>query len=102
MFVVDDFNPMLSDIHNPVICTLAYNVKYNNANSETEDDLIDDAVYKLAPIKPTWKSETECTFKHELSNKHQNKINDIDYSLTICYEAVSMTRLLLCNSTEYL
>ena len=56
MFVVDDFNPMLSDIHNPVICTLAYSVKYNNANSETEDDLIDDAVYKLAPIKPTWKS----------------------------------------------
>ena len=36
MFVVDDFNPMLSDIHNPVICTVAYNVKYNNANSETD------------------------------------------------------------------
>ena len=28
MFVVDDFSPMLSDIHNPVICTLAYNIKY--------------------------------------------------------------------------
>ena len=57
---------------NPVICNLAYNVKYNNANGETEDDLIDDAVYKLAPIKPTWKSETGCMFKHELSHKHQN------------------------------
>ena len=52
-----------------------------NANSETEDDLIDDAVYKVAPIKPTWKSETECMFKHELSHKHQNKINDIDLQL---------------------
>ena len=62
MFIVDDFNPMLSDIHNPVICTLAYSVKYNNANSETEDDLIDDAAYKRAPIKPTWQSETECMF----------------------------------------
>ena len=81
MFVVEDFNSMLSDIHNPVICTLAYNVKYNNANSETKDDLIDDAVYKVAPIKPTWKSETECMFKHELSHKHQNKINDIDLQL---------------------
>ena len=81
MFVVEDFNPMLPDIHNPVICTLAYNEKYNNANSETEDDLIDDAVYKLAPVKPTWKSETECMFKHELSHKHQNKMNDIDLQL---------------------
>ena len=81
MFVVEDFNPMLSDIHNTVICTLAYNVKYNNANSETEDDLIDDAVYILAPVKPIWKSETECMFKHELSHKHQNKINDIDLQL---------------------
>ena len=70
-----------SDIHSPVICALAYNVKYNNANSETEDDLIDDVVYKLAPIKPTWKAETECMFTHELSHKHQNKINDIDLQL---------------------
>ena len=45
MFIVDNFKPMLSDIH--------YNVKYNNVNSETEDDLIDDAVYKFAPIEPT-------------------------------------------------
>ena len=53
MFIVDNFKPMLSDIHSPVICTLAYNVKYNNVNSEAEDDLIDDAVYKFAPIEPT-------------------------------------------------
>ena len=57
---------------------LAYSVKYNNVNSKTEDELLDDAVYKLAPIEPTWKLETECMFKHELSHKHQNKINDID------------------------
>ena len=68
LFIVENFNHMLSDIHSPVICTLAYNIKYNSANSETEDDLIDDAVYKFAPIKPTWKSETECIFKHEYIN----------------------------------
>ena len=73
MFVVGDVSPILSNIHSRVICTLAqaYNVKCNHVNSENEDDPIDDRVCKFVPIKPTWKSETECMFKHELSHKHQ-------------------------------
>ena len=60
--------------------TSAYNVKCNNSNNDFIDDFIDDTVYRTAPIKPTWKSVTECMFKHELSHKHQQKINDIDYN----------------------
>ena len=64
---------MLSDIHSHATCTLDYNVKYNNVNCENEDDLMDDTVYKFAPIAPAWKSETEYMFKHESSHKHKNK-----------------------------
>ena len=78
MFVVD----VLSDMHSHVTCTLDYNVKYNNVNSETEDDLIDDTVYKFAPIRPTWKSETECMFKMSCHINIKKMI--LIYNLTIC------------------